>query len=136
MRDLKVSILGINAEADALARLLDGGFIWIMGDEKAETADAPVLTAPLATLRFGSPAFAPAAGGVIKSNPIEADRNTAGTGKPKWLRAVTADLRAVFDGTVGANGCNLNIQTNNGKVPTIFPGGEFAVDEITYRVVG
>jgi hypothetical protein len=76
-----------------------------------ETAvDAQVL---LAELRFADPADgADATGGVMTLSAITDDASANATGTAAWFRALKADgTTAVFDGTVGTTGENINFNT-------------------------
>ena len=76
-----------------------------------ETAvDAQVL---LAELRFADPADgADATGGVMTLSAITDDASAHATGTAAWFRALKADgTTAVFDGTVGTTGENINFNT-------------------------
>lgn len=134
MRETKVSTFAINLQADAVGVSLDGGYLHVYGDAKPSTADDATASTPLATLRFGIPAFNPAVNGVILSLPLTPDTNTTGGSDAVWFRASTISGDHVFDGTVGLTGGdegNLNINESL----TVQPGGELHVGSIAYRVI-
>lgn len=130
--DTKLSDLAVNVQADALAALLDGGFVDVMSGPKAKTADDPVTTenAVLAVLGFGSPAFLPAVKGLISANPLTPNVAVA-DGDPKWYRAYRADhTTAVFDGTAGkGKGYNMELPAR-----TIIAGVTVGADVLTHEV--
>lgn len=129
--DTKTSTVAVNAEANAIAALLSSGYLRIYGGDKALDADTAPVSAHLSELRFAADAFRPAIDGVITSNPISPDMSTAGGGDASWYRTFASDgVTAVFDGTVGAADCNINIQPS----VTVHPGGEFHLASISYRV--
>jgi hypothetical protein len=132
MRDTRCSTLSVNAQADAVGALLNGGFLRIYGGQKPADADALVLGDPLAVLRFAPHAFRLAEEGVITSMPITPDTNTLGGGEPTWFRACAPNGDPVFDGTVGRSDCNLNIPGDGPLI--VHAGGEFHVGSITYVV--
>lgn len=108
----RLSNAGVNAAVDALAALLNGGTLRIYDGAQPATADTAVgVQALLAELTFGSPAFGAAVAGVATANPITKDSAANATGTAAWFRAVTSGGAAVFDGSVGASGADLNLST-------------------------
>jgi hypothetical protein len=109
----KISNVGANAEADALAVLLNTGYLRIYDGAQPSTADTAISTQVLlAELRFANPAFGAAANSVATANAITADSDANATGTATWCRALKSDgTTAVFDGSVGTSGCDLNLGT-------------------------
>jgi len=109
---VKTAIATRNVELDAKSALLNSGYLRIYtGAQPAtpETAPSGVL---LAELRFGNPAFAAAAAGAITANAITSDSSADATGTAGWFRALKSDgATAVFDGTVGTSGADLNLNS-------------------------
>lgn len=111
----KLTNLGANAEVDALSALLDGGFFDLYSGVQPATADTPITSQVLlASLAFGTPAYAPGVAGVAASNPIADDPDAAATGTATWYRMYRADhVTPVQDGSVGTIACNLNLSDVN-----------------------
>lgn len=97
-----------NAEADAIARLLDNGYLRIYDGAQPATANTAVSTQNmLAELRFAATSAPAAAAGVLTFSTIAAVV-AALTGTAAWFRALKSDgTSAVFDGTIGATSANM-----------------------------
>jgi hypothetical protein len=117
MQDLRQATETVNAKADAVAALLDNGFLRIYDGSRPATPDDPVTTQTLlAELRFGSPAFGPAVEGTITATPI-ASATAGATGTATWYRALKADgTSAVHDGEVGTEDADLEM--DNTLIPS------------------
>lgn len=102
-----LSELTVNAQADVMAGLLDGGYIDVMTGPQPNGTDEQVTTQRvLVVMTFSKPAFTSAQGGVIAANPIGAGVGVA-DGEAKWFRAYRADHRTpVFDGSAGKGAGN------------------------------
>jgi hypothetical protein len=111
--NLKMSNASANAEANALAALLNNGYLRIYDGAQPATADTAIgAQVKLAELRFGATAFGAAANGVITANAITADSDADATGTAAWFRCFESDgTTPVMDGSVGASGCDLNINS-------------------------
>lgn len=109
----KFSNACVNAEADALAALLNTGYLRIYDGTQAVTADTAVgAQVLLAELRFGATAFGAAVAGLITANAITADTSANATGTASWFRALKSDgTSSVYDGTVGTSGCDATINS-------------------------
>ncbi len=104
--------LAVNAEADAVCRLLDGGSLDLYDGVQPASADSPITTQTrLSSVQFGSPAFYPASRGVAKAYTMTSDPAAEGTGSATWFRAITSDGRTVFDGSVGKSDADLIVNT-------------------------
>lgn len=126
----KLSNEGANAEADAVAALLDDGYLRLYDGSQPANGDASVGGATLlAELRFDNPAAAGAAsGGVVTFSALTQDSSANATGTATWMRALKSDgTSPVFDGTVGTSGCNLNLNTTS-----IVSGAPVAVTAATF----
>lgn len=117
-KNTQLSNVAANAEADAIGRLLDNGYLRIYDGSQPATADTAVSTQNLlAELRFAATSAPAAADGVLTFSTIAAVV-AALTGTAAWFRALKADgTSAVFDGSVGASSANmvlaaLSIQAN------------------------
>ena len=109
----KLSNEAANAEADAVAALLNNGYLRIYDGSQPANADTAVSTQVLlAELRFNATAFGPAAAGVATANAFTQDSSANNTGTATWFRALKSDgTSPIFDGTVGTSGANLNLNS-------------------------
>jgi len=118
----------VNAAADAVCALLDGGKLRIYGGLQPASADDAVgAQVLLAELMFGNPAFAAAVAGVAAANAITADASANATDTATWFRALRSDNTQVFDGSVGLLGCDLNLNS-----VAIQVGAQVSVTSLTY----
>lgn len=130
----RISNLAANAEADATGALLNNGYLRIYDGAQPATADTAITTQVLlAELRFGATAFGAAVAGVATANAITQDASANATGTAAWFRALYTNggspetLTAVFDGSVGTSGANLNLNTT-----AITSGVSVSVSSLTY----
>jgi hypothetical protein len=105
----KFANVTVNAEADALARLLDNGYLRIYSGSQPATADtalgAQVL---LAELRFNATSAPAASAGVLTFNAITSDTAADATGTAAFYRALKSDgTSVVMDGSVGTSSADL-----------------------------
>lgn len=119
-----------NAEANALAPLLNGGFIeFYTGTQPANANTALSGNTLLATLTFGNPAFGAAAGGVITANAI-ANGTAVATGTATFARLYKSDgSSVVMDVTVGTSGAGINLNTTS-----LVTGGLVSVTAYSHSV--
>jgi hypothetical protein len=107
-----LSNLTVNAQADAMARLLDDGSIKIYTGVKPANADTAITSQVLLASCSLSATSAPAAvAGVLTFNAITPDAAADNTGTATWFRAYRADgTTAVMDGNVGTVGSVSNLE--------------------------
>lgn len=119
-----------NAEANALAPLLNGGFIELYtGAQPANANTALSGNTLLATLTFGNPAFGAAAASVITANAI-ASGTAVATGTATFARLYKSDgSTVVMDCTVGTTGAAINLNTTS-----IVTGGLVSITSFTHTV--
>lgn len=100
--------LAVNAEGDALATLLNNGFIDILDGTQPASGDTAISTQVLlGSLQFGNPAFGSTVAGVATANAITSGTAVA-TSTATWCRLYKSDhTTAVFDGSVGTSASNL-----------------------------
>jgi hypothetical protein len=105
----KLTSLAATAEADAVAALLNNGWIRLYSGLQPTTADEAVSgQVVLAELRFGNPAFGSASDGAAAANAITGDSSANATGTATWFRGFRSDgTTPVFDGSVGTSNSNL-----------------------------
>lgn len=129
--NLKISTTAVNAQADALSDLLDNGYLRIYdGTQPANANTAITSQVLLAELRFNATAAPAASGGVLTMNSITQDSSANNTGTATWFRALKSNgSTVVFDGSVGAASCDLNIGSTS-----ITAGASVAVTSMTYTV--
>lgn len=127
----QLSDVAVEAQADVLAALLDGGFVDVMTGPQPDSGDDPVTTQRvLVTMRFGTPAFVRSDSGVIVANPMSSGVAVA-DGEPKWFRTYRTDhTTPVFDGSAG------KAQDNNMVLPakTIVAGVTVGCSGLTHTV--
>lgn len=111
-----ISTAARNAVADTLVDLLDAGagagtIKIYTGSQPAGPGTAPTGTL-LATFTLSDPAFGSASTGVATLGSVSSVSAVA-TGTAGWFRAADSDGTAVFDGTVGTSGAQLNLNTTS-----------------------
>ena len=109
--DTQISDAAANAAANALLALANDGTLKIYGGAKPANANTALSGQTLlSTHNLSTPAFGNAAAGTAAANAI-ADATAVATGAATWFRVYTAGGSAVFDGTVGTAGSNLNLNS-------------------------
>lgn len=124
----------VNAQADAMATLLNNGYLRIYDGTQAATADtalgAQVL---LAELRFNATAAPAASGGLLTFNAFTADSSANASGTASWFRALKSDgTTVVFDGNVGITGSTSCLEM---ATTTIAAGVQVSVTSFTHDVL-
>lgn len=109
----KRSNAAANAAADAMAALLNTGYLRIYDGTQATDADTALgAQTLLAELRFGATAFGAASAGVATANAITADSSANATGTASWFRCLKSDgTTVVYDGSVGTATSDLVLNT-------------------------
>lgn len=126
----KLTNLAVNTKVDALAALLNSGFIDIYDGTQPVTADTAIgAQVKLARLTFGATAFAAGSAGVAAANAITQDSAADATGTASWFRALKSDGTPVFDGSVGTSGSNLNINSVAIQAGTVVQVTSFSLTE-------
>lgn len=126
-----VSIGTGNAMVDAAVDRLDGG---TPGTIKVYTGTAPASPDSaatgtlLVTFTLGNPAFGAAASKSAALNAV-ASSTAVATGTAGYFRAANAAGTAMFDGTVGTSGAELNLNTTS-----ITSGGTVSITSGTASV--
>lgn len=115
MANSRLSDAAANAEANALAALLNNGYMRMYSGTQPANANTPITTQTLlATLRLGNPAFGSASGGQITANPLTPDSDAAATGAASFARFFESDgTTVVMDVSVGTTGSGAIIQMNS-----------------------
>jgi len=125
----KLSNTSANAAADAVAALMNSGYLKFYTTAQPATADTAVSGQTLlATLRFNATAFGSAVAGVATANAITSDTNAAATGTADWFRILKSDnSTVVMDGSLGTSGADINLATTS-----IVAAGTVSVSAFTY----
>jgi hypothetical protein len=105
----KFANVTVNAEADALARLLDNGYLRLYSGTQPATADTALSgNTLLAELRFAATSAAAASAGVLTFSAITSDTSADATGTAAFYRALKSDgTSVVMDGSVGTSSADL-----------------------------
>jgi hypothetical protein len=121
--------LAANTAVNAVVALLNSGFLKIYTTPQPANANTAITTQTLlATLTFSATAAPNAVAGVATFNAITSDTNAAATGTAVWFRVFKSDnSTAVFDGSVGTSGADLNLSST-----AITQHGTVAVSSFTY----
>jgi len=109
---LTLSAAAVNAMADALGTLLDGGSVRLYTSPRPATADTAITTQTLlAAPTFATPAFGAAVAGVITADALTAESDCPASGTAGFFRAVTSDGSVVCDGSVGTSDADCVLST-------------------------
>lgn len=126
----KYTNLAVNTKADALAALLNNGFIDIYDGTQPATADTAIgAQVKLARLTFGNPAFGAAVAGVATANAITTDSAADATGVATWYRLRKSDDTAVCDGSVGIATSNMILNTVSIVINAVVSCSAFTLTE-------
>jgi hypothetical protein len=108
-KNTRLASFVVDIQANALAELLNNGFIDIYEGPQPESPDESVgLRKLCVSLKFGSPAFMPAVMGIISANPISASKSVADVNPATWARCFRADHKtAVMDVSAGTKDANI-----------------------------
>lgn len=108
--DTQLSDAAANAACNALAALANGGSIKIYTASKPANANIAVSGQTLlATLPLNNPAFGSAAAGIAALNTSGVSVTAVATGTAAWFRVCNSGGSALWDGTIGTSGCNINL---------------------------
>lgn len=124
----KRSNAAANAACDAMAALLNNGYLRIYSGTQPATADTALSgNTLLAELRFGATAFGSAVAGVATANAITSDSSADATGTATFFRALKSDgSSVVYDGSVGTSSADLVLGSTS-----IVSGAAVAVTSLT-----
>lgn len=113
------SDLAANVAADAVAELLNDGYLRIYAEGYRQ----------LAELRFGSPAFMPARNGKCVAGALVEDENASGTGQAVSFRTYMKDGETlVFEGSVGLSDADMNL-----NMLKIVEGAQVSISTFTFE---
>jgi hypothetical protein len=111
---MQLSTATVNAQADYVSALLNGGYFRVYTADQPKNADISVKTQVLLVeLRFAERAAPSAQAGVINFNAITSGIAKA-SGKAAWFRALRSDgVTAVMDGSIGGIETDSNLVLNS-----------------------
>jgi len=127
-----MSNASVNAEGDALAPLLNSGYLRIYTGSQPATADTAIgAQVLLAELRFNATAAGATVAGVITFNAITS-ATAAATGTAAWFRALKSDgTSAIFDGTADVTANTPNLVLNSVAISS---GATVSVTSFTHTI--
>lgn len=97
-----------NAMLNAMTALANGGTVVIYTGSQPATPDTALSgQTALVTLTLGATAFANASGGVATANAV-GSAAAGNTGTAAWFRVYASGGAAVWDGSVGTSGADMN----------------------------
>jgi hypothetical protein len=107
-KNTQMANVAVNAEADALILLCNGGFVRVYGGPEPANADTALSgNTLLATLGLAATSAPAAVGGVITYNPLTAGVAVAG-GTATFFRVFKSDgTTCVFQGNVATSDGNM-----------------------------
>ena len=131
-KDTQLSNAAVNAEADALARLLDNGYLRVYDGTKPATGNTAISGNTLMSEhRFSATSAPSATNGVLSFNAITVPSALSG-GTPTWFRALKSDgVTSIMDGTCGATGSGSNLEF--ASLPLVL-GGAVTISSFTHTV--
>lgn len=129
----RISTASRNAAADAIAVLLDGGYIEIRDGAQPATPATAASGTLLGTLNLGGPAFGAAANGTATANAITDDNDADASGTAGWFRAYDAIDNAVIDGAITGEGGGGELELDD---TDIVAGGVISVNSWTITMPG
>lgn len=119
----------VNAQADLVARALDGGYCeFYMGEQPADADDPANADLFLGRCKFAEVSFGEPRDGVIVANKSERAQAVR-SGDPTWIRCVSRTGEFVFDGTYSTKNANAV-----GAVKTVIEGQFIDITGMTYAV--
>jgi len=124
---IKIGTSARNAAADGVTALLDSGTIEIRTGSAPGSPGTAATGTLLATLTFATTAFGAASTGVATAGTITGDASADATGTAGYFRAESSGAVAIFDGTVGTSGADLNLNSVD-----IVTGGTVDITSMTY----
>lgn len=127
-----MSNASVNAEGDALAPLLNSGYLRIYTGSQPATADTAIgAQVLLAELRFNATAAGATVAGVITFNAITS-ATAAATGTAAWFRALKSDgTSAIMDGTADVTANTPNLVLNSVAISS---GATVSVTSFTHTI--
>ena len=131
--NVKILAATRNALGDALITAIGNACTIKIYDGTQPAGPATAITSQvlLGTLTGGTPFADATSGGVITANAITQDSAADATSTATWFRIATSGGTAIFDGTVGTSGADLNLNTTS-----IVTGGPITMSSLTITMPG
>lgn len=108
----RLSAASRNLALNAALDVLNGGNVLILDGTQATDADTAIgAQVTLAQVGMNATAFAAASAGSKAANAFTADSSADATGTASWYRMRTSGSTAVWDGSAGTSGANINFNT-------------------------
>ena len=127
----QISYAAANAEADALAPLMNSGKLRIYTGAAPTRCDDAATGTQLAELTMNATAFGASSNGVITANAITADSSADATGTAGYFRVWnSAGTTAYIQGNVSTSGADMNMNST-----AIQSGAAVSVSSLTHTVV-
>lgn len=130
-KNSQLSAAAVNVQADALAAMLNDGYLCIFTGSQPASADSPLKGTLLAKLRFDAVAAQQSSDGRVQFKALKTAEAIA-TGEAGWFRAYRSDGEtAVLDGTVDIHGGGANIELNTTQIAR---GAKVSIDKFAHSV--
>ncbi len=129
--EVTLTVEARNAQADALARLLDGGSVKVYsGTPPANVSTALSGNTLLATCPLNATSAPAASGGVLTFNSITDDSDIDASGTASFYRLFKTDgTTAVIQGSVATSGGSMTIADT-----ALVAAGTLSISALTYTV--
>lgn len=116
-KNTQIAAATVNAQGDALAALLNNGYLRLYTSAQAANADTALgAQALISEHRFSATAAPATVGGVITFNAITSV-NAGASGTATWYRALKSDgTTVVMDGSVDVAGNTPNLSLNSNVI--------------------
>jgi len=130
-KNTQLSNIVVNAQADALARLLDNGYARLYSGTQPDDADTALSSNTLlAELRVNATSAPAAEDGVLTFNAITADSSANNNGTASFIRFFKSDgTTVVMDVSAGLSNANFIMNTLD-----ITIGMEITITALTHTV--
>ena len=108
----RLSAASRNLALNAALDVLNGGHVLILDGTQATDADTAIgAQVTLANVGMNATAYAAASAGSKAANSFTADTSADATGTATWYRKRKSDNTAVWDGSIGTSGANINFNS-------------------------
>lgn len=120
-------------QLEVIRKRATNGYLRIYGGQQpAGPESRKKIPEPLATLRFGSPAFRAPDHGAMVSEPLTPDREARATGRATWYRVFQEDGETpIWDGDVSKKGGGGSLELDAVEIQL---GAEVSIRSINYSL--
>lgn len=129
----RISTAARNAAADAIAALLDGGYIEIRTGTQPADPQTVASGTLLGTLPLSPTAFGAASNGTVTANAITDDSDADASGTAGWFRGYGSGAVAVIDGNITGTSGGGDMELDD---TAIVQGGVISVTSWTMTMPG